>query len=124
MTVRSALSHRGWSRAVLLVLCVALVPLPAFAAEASASSNTPPGPATTASVPDLKAAVVKAVERDLAVRPAPAARRSAQSTVPNADSPSFFRSPAGVLVLAVFAAGVGYAIYSTQNDRINSPGKQ
>ena len=124
MTVRSTLSHRGCSRILLLVLCAALVPLPTFAAEASASSTAAARPGIVASpAPTLQAAVVQAVNREVASRPATAARRSTQPT-PNADSPSFFRTKAGVMVLAVFAAGVGYAIYSTQNDRINSPGKE
>lgn len=123
MTVRSTLSHRGCSRVVLLVLCAALVPLPAFAADASASARARSAP-TAAPAPTLQAAVVKAVNREVASRPSSAARRSTQQTVANADSPSFFRTKAGVLVLAAFAAGVGYAIYSTQNDRINSPGKE
>jgi hypothetical protein len=67
---------------------------------------------------------VKAVERDVARTSRAGARRLAQTGVTNSGSPSFFRTPTGVLVLAVFAAGVGYAIYSTQNDRISSPGKQ
>ena len=124
MTVRSILSHGGLSRAVLLVLCASFVPLPARAAEATPHSSVPAGPAVAAvaaPAPDLHGAVIKAVQRDVALRPS--AARS-QTGTPNADSPSFFKSPAGVAVLAVFAAGVGYAIYSTRNDRIHSPGKQ
>jgi hypothetical protein len=123
VTVRSVLSHRGFGRAVLLVLCASFVPLPALAAEATVDAKPPARPAAAvAPAPDLHGAVIKAVEREVAVRPS-AGRRS-QGGAPNAGSPSFFKSPAGIAVLAVFAAGVGYAIYSTQNDRINSPGKQ
>jgi hypothetical protein len=125
VTVRSVLSHRGFGRAVLLVLCASFVPLPALAAEATSHSTVPVARAAApvaAPAPDLHGAVIKAVQRDVAIRPS-VARRS-QSGVPNADSPSFFKTPAGIAVLAVFAAGVGYAIYSTRNDRINSPGRQ
>ena len=37
---------------------------------------------------------------------------------------SFFKTGPGILALAVMVAGTGYAIYSTQNDRIKSPGKE
>ena len=37
---------------------------------------------------------------------------------------SFFKSPVGIAVMATFAVGVGYFLYSTQNDRITSPAKQ
>jgi hypothetical protein len=39
-------------------------------------------------------------------------------------SPSFFKKPAGIAVLITLAAGVGYALYSTQHDRLHSPAKQ
>ncbi len=38
-------------------------------------------------------------------------------------SGSFFKSKAGVATLVLFAAGVGYAIYSSSNDRIRSTGR-
>jgi len=42
---------------------------------------------------------------------------------PKLESGSFFRSRAGVAVLAAFGAGLGYAIYSASNDRIRSTGR-
>ena len=36
---------------------------------------------------------------------------------------SFFKSKAGIATLLVFGAGVGYAIYSSSNDRIRSTGR-
>ena len=35
---------------------------------------------------------------------------SAQATAPGTESPAFFKSGAGIAVLAVVAAGVGYAL--------------
>jgi hypothetical protein len=34
--------------------------------------------------------------------------------------PSFFKTPAGMIVLGIVAAGTGYAIYSASHDRIHS----
>jgi hypothetical protein len=36
---------------------------------------------------------------------------------------SFFKTPAGIATLVIFGAGVGYAIYSSSNDRIRSEGR-
>ena len=36
---------------------------------------------------------------------------------------SFFKRPVGIAVLAAFGVGVGYALYSSQNDRIRSEGR-
>lgn len=38
-------------------------------------------------------------------------------------SGSFFKSKAGMATLVIFAAGVGYALYSSSNDRILSSGR-
>jgi hypothetical protein len=64
-----------------------------------------------------------------AVRVSPASSigrtaRRAQAANPALESPAFFKTRTGILVAGVMAAGVGYAIYSTQHDRIHSPGKQ
>ena len=57
----------------------------------------------------------------------PTARRSeargAVQPTPGQDR-SFFKSGPGIVAIAVMAIGAGYAIYSTQNDRIKSPGKE
>ena len=56
-------------------------------------------------------------------------RRTAQSAqspqTPSTDlrSGSFFKSPAGIVTIVVFGAGVGYAVYSSSNDRIRSAGR-
>jgi hypothetical protein len=53
-------------------------------------------------------------------------RRAAQApATPTTDlrSGSFFKTKAGVATLVIFAAGVGYAVYSSNNDRIRSTGR-
>jgi hypothetical protein len=54
---------------------------------------------------------------------------SAQAQAPSdgkasLNSPSFFKRPAGIAVLAVVFAGAGYAIYSASHDRIHSVVRQ
>lgn len=36
---------------------------------------------------------------------------------------SFFKTPAGIATLVIFGAGVGYALYSSREDRIRSEGR-
>ena len=103
--------------AVLLTLAAALNPLPAAAADTRPAAKPPK--ATT-----IKASVEKISAGDFAQPGAP--NRSAvraQSTSGMADK-SFFKSKPGIIALAVLGAGVGYALYSVQNDRITSPAKQ
>ena len=53
--------------------------------------------------------------------PAPVATAATTAKTPakaRQASGSFFKSKVGVLVIAVFAAGTGYAIYSAKEDRI------
>ena len=131
--VRSSLSRSAVPRVVVFALSVALVPLP-VAARAPTTPSAPdqPKPAAVAvetikppQQQPLRAAIEKIDARELQPAPArPAARRSAQSTVVSKDSPAFFKSGTGIVVLAAIAAGVGYALYSVSNDRINSPGKE
>ena len=118
-------SHR-WRPAACVVplLAAALVAasLPVQAAE-------PPPTASVPARPSLLAQAQLAAATNLA-NPSPATRF--QAATPQAAAPvttdgrdkwSFFKSPVGIAVMATFAVGVGYAIYSTQNDRITSPGK-
>jgi hypothetical protein len=111
--VRLQVRSSQWiSRALVVALVLAAAPLPGFAGE-------PPAPAP----PTLAAAIQHAA----AVTPlAPARGRSSAAQTGKADlgSPSFFKKPAGIAVLATLAAGIGYAVYSTQHDRVNSPGKK
>lgn len=42
---------------------------------------------------------------------------------PQLSSGSFFKKPLGIAVLAAFGVGVGYALYSSRDDRIRSSGR-
>lgn len=98
------------ARLVALAVIAALCPLPVFAG--------PPGSPEKATPIKNSAAVIAATVR---LEPAaPAAQATAGA--PGTDSPSFFKKPVGIAVLATLGAGVGYAIYSTQHDRVHSPG--
>ncbi len=105
---------RRW-RPLLCLLVVALivtaVPLPAVAQEPS----QPAGP------PGIRASVAPAV-RAVAAKTT-VAKEQAQSTPADKSqlsSGSFFKKPAGLIVLAVVAAGAGFAVYSASHDRIHS----
>jgi hypothetical protein len=98
-----------------LALMTTLTPLPLAAAESG--SKAKPGP--------IRASVAKISAKDASAMPAAKrseARASAQQT--QGQDRSFFKSGPGILALAVMVVGTGYAIYSTQNDRIKSPGKE
>ena len=99
------------SRVLVAALMLAATPLPTLAGE-------PPAP------PPARPSLTVLVQQAATVTPIAPAR--AQTVVGSGKtdfgSPSFFKKPAGILVLAAIAAGVGYALYSTQHDRINSPG--
>lgn len=127
--VRSSLSRSAVPRMVVFALSVALVPLPVAARAPTPPAPDQPKPAAVETIKPpqqpLRAAIEKVDAREL--QPAPsqrhAMRRSAQSTDVNKESPAFFKSGTGIVVLAAIAAGVGYALYSVSNDRISSPGK-
>lgn len=101
-----------WSLARVLVLAVAvaLAPLPLAAAD---HTSPPPG---------LKASAAKIASAQQLVAPkAPVqARKDQGASTAGMQSGSFFKTPAGIAVLAVLAAGTGYALYSTSHDRIHS----
>ncbi len=105
-------SLRRWSLARIFVLAVAvaLAPLPVAAAD----QNAPP--------PGLKASAAKIVTAErLVVNKAPAKAQKDQDTSgAGLQSGSFFKTPAGIAVIAILAAGAGYAFYSTSHDRIHS----
>jgi len=104
-----------WQTARLVALAVVftLCPMPALAGDGSQPEGKAPGIRASA------AAI--AVRHPLAASP----RAAAQQAPTTGDrSGSFFKSPVGLVILATFAAGIGYALYSTQNDRITSPAKQ
>jgi hypothetical protein len=99
---------------LLVALALVVAPLPAMAGESTAK------PAGT---PSIAAAAQQAVSTQL--KAAPAQFRAQSTATANTDlgSNSFFKTPAGIITIAVLGAGVGYAIYSTSHDRIKSPGK-
>lgn len=94
-------------RVLALALAIAAVPLPALAGEPSQPIARPGIRASaanitaTAQLADTSAQAPSDAKEDLS-------------------KPSFFKRPAGMIVLAVVAAGAGYAIYSTSHDRIHS----
>jgi hypothetical protein len=131
VTVRLPLSRRVLPRAVTLAVCMALIPLPALAAGPASSPEPAAAPSAGASdARPLRAAIAKLDSRDFETRSAAsrtAPRRSApsaQATDTVKQSRAFFKTGPGIAVLAVIAAGFGYALYSTSHDRINSPGKE
>jgi len=98
------------ARAMAVSLTLALVTVPLAAAEASPQ---PPPPV------NWKAAVQKAAATE---HLSTAQSRQAPQAVgtPDLQSPSFFRTPLGLAVIAVVGAGSAYAVYSAQHDRIHS----
>jgi hypothetical protein len=103
-------------RALLALLVLALMPWPAVAGETA----TPPR--------SLRAALAEArPPQAMPPRPAvatPMRRSEKAQSAPGTESPAFFKTRTGVVVLAVAGIGAGYAIYSTTHDRIKSPGKE
>jgi len=102
------------SRALVVAMILTALPLSSYAGEPTAQA--PPRPSLLA-----------LAKQAAAVTPlAPARGQSAGTQRGKTDfgSPSFFKTPVGIAVLAVFAAGTGYAIYSTTHDRIHSAGKK
>jgi hypothetical protein len=107
--------------ALLLVLGVAftLLPRPVSAAEGSTS----PAPASP-----IAASVLKAARTVALTAPARAPQVAEQQQQKPGDelagSSAFFTRPLGIAVLAILAAGTGYAVYSTSHDRIHSEARQ
>jgi hypothetical protein len=116
VTVRLTRWRRQVSRLVLVALMATLVPLPVLASEAQPAGKTK---TKTAQV-----SLRQVVSREAARTPlAASSARTAQPDTPKR-SGSFFKTPVGILALAVMAAGTGYAIYSSSHDRITSPAKK
>lgn len=112
-----------WRRLLARVLVLALA-LGALPADCLASGTPPPGEST----PTLAASIQKAV----AIETAKMSQARAASSVASQDpvqtkadlgSKSFFKSRAGVVALILVGAGTGFALYSTSNDRVKSPGR-
>lgn len=102
------------TRAAGLVVIAALIPLPV------AASDT----ATSPSPPTIKASMEKIVVRDVTAKPVRKDIARDDQGASAGSSPGFFKTKPGIIALAVMGAGVGYALYSAQNDRIHSPGKK
>ncbi len=101
------------ARFVALAVIIALCPLPALAGDQGQPPQKTPGIRASA------ATIVKA--QSLEAKPALATQGGEAGAT---HSPSFFKSPVGIAVLATLAAGVGYAAYSLQHDRIHSVARQ
>ena len=100
-------------RALMAALIIAATPLPTLAGD-------PPAPAPPQ--PSLTTLVTQAAAKTPI---APARSQTASGTDKSQfESPSFFKKPVGIAVLVALGAGVGFALYSTQNDRITSPAKK
>ena len=126
MTPRLRCRRGPTGRAVLLVLAIALIPLPALANEPAA----PTAPMAQAAKPAKPAqlSLRQAIARETARTPvvlASATRKAAQGgTSSDASKGSgFLHSRPGVIALVVMAAGGGYAVYSLSHDRVKSPAK-
>jgi len=93
-------------RVLVLALIVAAMPLPSAAGQPD-QPNARPG---------LKASIPAAVRATAAKAHGNVAEE--QATGAQLQSKSFFKTPAGMAVVAIMGAGVGYAIYSASHDRI------
>ena len=104
-----------WRPALLaaLVVTIALAPLPALAGE----------PSPPAKAPGIRASLAKLDLTERIAAPRPPTARKQQTGQDDLRSASFFKTPLGIVVLATLGVGAGYAIYSTQHDRIHSAGK-
>ncbi|MBI2222089.1 MAG: hypothetical protein HYU53_12895 [Acidobacteria bacterium] len=110
MTVRLSQWRGALPRAVLLAAAVTLIPLPVLA------DASQPAPQT------IRGSIAKVVAREVAASsPARAAgqERGAADTS-QLETRSFFKTPAGIICLAVVGAGTAYALYAAKNDRIHS----
>jgi hypothetical protein len=89
-----------------MVMAVTLSIAAASPAWAAAERGTPS--------PFAPAALAKAVSAS----DAPAAPKASAAPAPQASTDSIWKGKARLVVLAVFVAGAGYAIYSSKEDRI------
>ena len=116
--IQKAMNGR-FCRAIALAIATTFTPLPVMAADSTTAAR--PGP-IRASIERI--AVKHTAVKDTAHNPLRRgeARKAKQST--QGQDRSFFKTRPGILALAVVIAGAGYAIYSTQDDRIKSPGRE
>lgn len=112
------ITHRPWRRPLVPVFALALAlvvaPLPAMAGESNA---------TATGAPSITAAAQKAVAAQVKGKAPQFRAQSDTSTKTDLGSSSFFKSPAGIITLVVAGGCLGYALYSTSNDRVKSPAR-
>ncbi len=101
---------RSWRlawRVLALALVIAAIPLPSLAGDTSQQ----------VAKPGIRASAEKVAAT---ARLADSAGQATPDGKAQLNSPSFFKSTAGIVVLAVVGAGVGFAVYSASHDRIHS----
>ena len=113
MSGRPSVWRGPGARVIAAGVILALAPLPVAAAE-----TLQPAPASV----DLRAAVrrIAATERLSTTPAAPALQPTQQGSEPKLESKAFFKTPLGVVVIAIVGGGTAYALYSAQHDRIHS----
>ena len=110
---------RPWRRTVARMLVLALA---VGAAPVNCLASEPAGPPQSS--PNLSASIQKAVQQEagkVAKVSPKAARQAGATAAAETSSGGFFKSKAGIITIALLAAGTGYALYSTSNDRVTSP---
>jgi hypothetical protein len=116
--VKETLWRCTFARVMALAVAVALIPLPVLAGE----NPTPPK-----SGKNLTAAIASAASREAiaATRASAVSATAAQGDAKNPDLGTwgFFKTPLGIGVAVLLAAGTGYAVYSWKHDRIVGPGR-
>ena len=122
MTLRFTRWRGPRGRALPLALVAALTALPVAANAADDVTATAQATKTKSSQVSLRQVAAREASRTPLARTT-ASRRAEQATA-GKESRGFFKSPAGAVALVVMAVGTGYAIYSTQHDRITSPAKK
>jgi len=101
---------RTAARVLVLALVVTAIPLPSLAGDVSKPAPSP-----------LKASIAKAAKTNIgALEQAKPAQPSQPADKSELGSPSFFKKPAGIVVLALVGGGIGYMAYSMSQDRIHS----
>ena len=107
--------RRGHGRRVLAVASAlaVTVSLPANAlASDSPSSTVAPSP--------IRATAQRVAATETHRLAKAATSQTGQTGTGQLEKGSFFKSPAGVAVIAAFGVGLGYALYSASHDRIRS----
>jgi len=105
-------NDRRWRpalRVLALAVAIAAAPLLCLAAESG-----PPAPK-----PGIKASIHKVAASTTMTKSSVKAART-QDTPETTGKGSFFKTPAGIVVLAILGGGTAYALYSARQDRIRS----